>query len=201
MDRGARGSRRSKPISTTLLKNNEHGVTLIEVMMAIALLTISLLAIESGQIQAINMNKESRTTLLATAATEDMIERIRNNKVNVLNYNGFDTDAANGGVNLANIDPVADADFFQFQASVQGIAPGVGQNQLPGSCPLPVVGGLVSLLVPDLTRACGSILIANAAFNGVDSGTALTVVVNVAWPSGNAGQTNGLVMRTTVMPN
>jgi len=185
----------------TVLKDNERGVTLIEVMLAGALLTIGLLATASGQLQAINMNKESRTNLRATAVAESMIETIRRNNGNLLLYNGMDTDAATSTVNKIN--NIVLTDFILLRNSLRNItSPNGGENtstttQSPGICVPPVVGEATRINVPDnrLVIPCASVSVLPGVIAGAPD--AFTVAVKVAWP-GLAGRFNGIVMRTTV---
>ncbi len=56
---------------------NEHGFTLIETMLAIAIMAIGLLALASLQVTAINGNAQSKKRTLALALAEDKIETYR----------------------------------------------------------------------------------------------------------------------------
>jgi len=185
-----------------LIRNNECGVTLIEVMLAGILLTIGLLASLSGQVQAISMNRESRTSLRATAAAEDMIESIRRNRGNVLLYNGMGTDIpVTELAPLVAANPGVTADFNQFVSLARaitssksgGVYSGNGE-QGTGRCIPPVIGEAPGI-IPDLIIPCGSVSVLPGAIAGVPN--AFTVSVRIAWP-GQAGRPNGMIMTTTV---
>ncbi len=143
----------------------EGGFTLIEVMIAGALLTIGLLAISSGDIQALQMNRKSREDLRAVAAAESMMEMIRRNNKRVNDYNGFNTDLPMP----AQISRMAQADFVNWQAQIAAILSDQG-----GGGAVPFTCGAAQV-----TRACGYITVTPVA-----SGIANTNMVNIVivWP-------------------
>jgi prepilin-type N-terminal cleavage/methylation domain-containing protein len=152
----------------------EGGFTLIEVMIASVLLLIGLLAISSGDIQALQMNRRSREDLRAVAAAESMMEMIRRNNKMVNDYNGFNTNL----VAPPAISRMAQADFVNWQGQIGAIwnDQGVGDPALaPFTC------GLVQV-----TRACGSITVMP-----VGQGISDTHMVNIVivWP-GRPNQPN-----------
>ena len=94
--------------------HKENGFTLIEVLIAILVLSIGLLGVAGLQTTAIRGNTFSRDTTTGTQLAEEMVERIRVNALNFPGtYNGIDTSAACGGV-----DPVL-GDCLQWQAALQ----------------------------------------------------------------------------------
>ncbi|MBI3606438.1 MAG: type IV pilus modification protein PilV [Nitrospirae bacterium] len=94
-----------------------NGFTIIEVLIAILILSIGLLGVAAMQTTAIRGNTFSRDTTLGTQLAEEMIERIRVNALNAPGaYNGIDTSVACGGA-----DPVL-GDCVQWRAALQASA-------------------------------------------------------------------------------
>lgn len=59
--------------------NDEKGFTLIEVLVALFLLTVGMMSAASMQTTAISGNKFSKDTSIAIELAEEMIDRVRNN--------------------------------------------------------------------------------------------------------------------------
>ncbi len=78
-----------------ILKKNEMrqdlGFTLIEVMIAVAILSFAVLASSSAEFMAVSNSRTGRHVSSNAAAAEAILELMRRNKPNVLSYNGFDT--------------------------------------------------------------------------------------------------------------
>jgi type IV pilus assembly protein PilV len=80
----------------------ESGFTLLEVLIAVLLIGLGLLAVAGLQTTAIKGNSFARETTLATQLAEEMVERIRVNALTTPElYNGINTSAACSGVNPA----------------------------------------------------------------------------------------------------
>jgi type IV pilus assembly protein PilV len=80
----------------------EQGFTLLEVLIAVLLIGVGLLAVAGLQTTAIRGNSFARETTLATQLAEEMVERIRVNALTTPDlYNGIDTSGACAGVNPA----------------------------------------------------------------------------------------------------
>lgn len=80
----------------------DEGFTLIEVLIAILLVGIGLLAVAGMQTTAMRGNSFSRDTTLGTQLAEEMMERIRVNALTTPNrYDGIDTAGACGGTDPA----------------------------------------------------------------------------------------------------
>lgn len=92
------------------------GFTLIEGMVAAAILTTGLLAVASMQGMALTRNFDSTELGRATNLATDMIERIQFNRRNVIAYNNIDTIA--GCMQDATIQPMARGDCNQWIASL-----------------------------------------------------------------------------------
>lgn len=69
---------------------NENGFTLVEVLIAVFLLSIGLMATTSMQTTAIKANKFAKDTTLAIQSADEIIERIRMSS-NPGEYDGMDT--------------------------------------------------------------------------------------------------------------
>lgn len=93
----------------------ENGFTLVEILIALAILAIGLLALAEMQISAIKGNAFSGTTTDATTLAQDRLEQLM-----ALTYSGLTTDAnlvdtdADGDAGL-NDAAAATADFSQSQ--------------------------------------------------------------------------------------
>lgn len=80
----------------------EDGFTLIEVLIAVVLVGIGLLAVAGLQTTAMRGNSFARETTVATQLAEEMVERIRVNALTTPElYDGINTAGACGGVNPA----------------------------------------------------------------------------------------------------
>ena len=184
-----------------IFSHNEHGITLLEVMMAGVILTIGMMAVASGQIQSVSMSKERIVTLRGVAAAESMLEMIRMNRDHILNYGVFDTDLEATSTKIAGLDSASKADFVVFQAAIRAIAPLTPYDKLqPGMCGVPQVGDnhqRVTITTgaggQSIPHACGSILVQPGVMPGTN-----TVAINVAWPAVFPGRPNGISLVTTV---
>lgn len=113
------------------VKWEQEGFTLLEVMIAMLLLTFTLLAIASGEITALGTNRTANDVSLATASAEEIIERMHRNRDNLISYNGMDTS------NVVTRPPtpgMAQTDYDQWQAGM--IAGGRGRVQVASTTPI-----------------------------------------------------------------
>ncbi len=94
-------------------RRGEGGFTLIEVMAAVLVLAVGLLAIAAMQDMALSRNVDANELSLITNLTSDMVERIRFNAVNVTAYNGIDTTSA--GTQPPAAQPMARGDYTQWK--------------------------------------------------------------------------------------
>ncbi|HSF67652.1 MAG TPA: prepilin-type N-terminal cleavage/methylation domain-containing protein [Nitrospiraceae bacterium] len=99
----------------------EQGFTLIEGMLAAALLSIGLLALSAMQTVALVKNVDSNELTLTTALASDMLERIQFNRRNAVSYNGIDTQSPG---NCGTISPTTQAqakgDCLLWESLVKG---------------------------------------------------------------------------------
>jgi len=75
----------------SFLQNNENGFTLLEVLIATTILSVGLLAMGSAESISVANSYTARNVSVATVASEEIFERMRRNRSNILSYNGFDT--------------------------------------------------------------------------------------------------------------
>jgi len=74
------------------LKQSQHGLTLVEAMIALLVISIGLLGIAALQLTAMNQNSSSLNHSQAVRYAYNMSDRIRANMVEFDNYRGIDTD-------------------------------------------------------------------------------------------------------------
>lgn len=72
-------------------RGDEKGFTLLEVLVASAILGIGLLAIATGETVSVVNSRVGREVSMATAAAEQIVELMRRNTTNLSSYHGFDT--------------------------------------------------------------------------------------------------------------
>jgi type IV pilus assembly protein PilV len=95
-------------------RNSQRGFTLIEVMIALIVLSFGLLAIAAMQDMALGRNVDANEMSVVTNLAADMVERIRFNRPNVTAYNGIDT--SNAGTRPLNAQAMAQGDYDQWAA-------------------------------------------------------------------------------------
>lgn len=104
-----------RPLMThTRRLTGQDGFSLIEVMVAMVVLAIGLLAIAAMQDVALSRNVDANELSLVTNLAADMMERIRYNGRNVTAYNGIDT--LNAATQPPATQPMARGDYTQWQA-------------------------------------------------------------------------------------
>lgn len=89
------------------------GFTLIEVMAALVILAVGLLAIAGMQGMSLARNRDAGEISVATNLAADIVERIRFNRGNVTAYNNIDTQ--NGATQPPASQPQARSDYTQWQ--------------------------------------------------------------------------------------
>lgn len=101
-------------------RRGERGFTLLEVLIAAAILGFGLLAIGTGETITVGTGRTAREISLATASAEDILERIRRNQANLTAYNGFDT--GNAGTRPGSAGMARD-DYDAWKAQIEQSAP------------------------------------------------------------------------------
>lgn len=123
----------NKPLNGSVTpgrNDGRRGFTILEVLVAMAILVIALLAIATGQTTSLQTNAYTQDSSQATASAEDIVERMRRNAANVSNYNGFDT--SDGTTRPASAGILQD-DYDQWSTRVQTLNNGLGVVQVaPG---------------------------------------------------------------------
>lgn len=121
------------------------GFTLLEGMIATAILSVGVLAVGSMQGMALRKNVDSTELTQAVNLASEMLERIQYNRRNVTAYAGIDT--LNACAQNAATQPMALGDCTQWQALLNGLqASGVSQaSGLRGASGNGVVRGQVQV--------------------------------------------------------
>jgi type IV pilus modification protein PilV len=101
--------------------HEEAGFTLIEAMIASAVLAIGLFALAGMQAVTLTRNVDSNELTRATSLAADMVERIQFNRGRVTVYNAIDTTGAGNCSSIsATNDPTARGDCDQWKALLSG---------------------------------------------------------------------------------
>lgn len=164
------------------------GFTLIEGMVATAILSVGVLAV--GSMQAMSMRRNADATELSQAVNlaSDMLERIQFNRRNVTAYAGIDTTAACTQSPITQ--PMALGDCQQWQALLNNLtATGASQaNGLRGAAGAGVVRGQVVVnpivTVPPLNQNSVRVIV---TWSGLSMGNA-------------GGATRRVVLDKTIAP-
>lgn len=133
---------------SALLKKTE-GFTLLEVLIAIVISTISLLAIASGEMTSLNTGRGSRDLSVAAFSGQEILERIQRNRTNILSYNGFDT---NSSATRPSTPGMAQTDYDKWKIDVQMVTGGRGQITVAAGTPIASTSKVtVTITIPSRT--------------------------------------------------
>ena len=100
---------------------NEEGFTLLEGMLASAILTVGLLALSGMQGIALVKNVDANELTRITTLASDMMERIQFNRRNAVAYNGIDTQSVTNCSGIsAGVQPMASGDCLLWDSIVDG---------------------------------------------------------------------------------
>ena len=100
---------------------NEEGFTLLEGMLASAILTVGLLALSGMQGIALVKNVDASELTRITTLASDMMERIQFNRRNAVAYNGIDTQSVTNCSGIsAGAQPMASGDCLLWDSIVDG---------------------------------------------------------------------------------
>jgi type IV pilus assembly protein PilV len=95
------------------LPDSQRGFSLLEVMIALMVLTVGLLALAAMQEFAVTRSLDANELSIATNLAAEMIERIEYNPKNVASYNGINVSSSN---NICPATPVmANGDCTQWR--------------------------------------------------------------------------------------
>jgi type IV pilus assembly protein PilV len=115
----------------------QRGLTLIEAMIALLVVSIGLLGIASLQITAMNQNASSLHHSQAVWYAYNMSDRIRSNITQFANYNGINTDDNDYSMDcMASRCSAADmitADAADWETMISNLPGGVGVISNPGN--------------------------------------------------------------------
>jgi type IV pilus assembly protein PilV len=114
-------------------KNTQRGVTLVEAMIALLVISVGLLGIASLQITAMSQNTSSLNHSQATWYAYNMSDRIRANFSAYLGYNNIDTAGAYSGDCMASACSTAQmitADAADWETMVESLPGGRGTVSL-----------------------------------------------------------------------
>src|SRR5581483_8072873 len=109
------------------------GFTLLEVLIAVVISAISLLAIASGEMTSLNTGRGSRDLSIAAFSGQEILERMQRNRTNLLSYNGFDT---NNSATRPGTAGMAQTDYDKWQTDVQMVTGGRGQITVVAGTPI-----------------------------------------------------------------
>ncbi|MCP4878538.1 MAG: type IV pilus modification protein PilV [Gammaproteobacteria bacterium] len=110
-------------------ENSQRGVTLVEAMIALLVISIGLLGIASLQITAMNQNTSSLNHSQAVWAAYNMSDRIRANISEFANYDGIRTDGGHSQDCMAgncSADQMRLADATDWTTMVGNLPGGLG---------------------------------------------------------------------------
>ena len=105
----------------------QRGVSLVEVLVAVVVLSIGLLGLAGLQASGMRVGQSSIHRSQAAQLAFDMIDRMRANIANSGNYNLLITDPAPGGTTAAQ------RDLQDWRARLQALPGGVGSVAVAGS--------------------------------------------------------------------
>lgn len=115
-----------------LLRNIE-GFTLLEVLIAVVISAISLLAIASGEMTSVNTGRGSRDLSVAASSGQEILERMQRNRTNIGSYSGFDT---NNSATRPGTAGMAQTDYDKWKTDVQMVTGGRGQITVASGTPI-----------------------------------------------------------------
>lgn len=114
----------------TISAPQQGGFTLIEGMIAAAVLAVGLLGLAGMQGLSLGRNMDANELGRVTNIAADMMERIKFNRRNALAYNAMSTIAGCGGVPVAQVMARGDCTQWQTLVNTSGLSNPQGQVQV-----------------------------------------------------------------------
>jgi type IV pilus assembly protein PilV len=102
----------------------QAGMTLIEVLVTMVLISVGLLGIAALQLTTLQSNQESFVRSQATTLAADMLDRMRSNQVGFVDGNYDMADDATGFDQAGAAGTVAADDIAAWQAAINRLLPG-----------------------------------------------------------------------------
>lgn len=125
---------------------SQSGFTLLEILVAIVVLSIGLLGLAGLQVVSLTNNQTAHYRSIATQQAYDMADRLRANQVGIANGEYDDLTLANTpasdpdcATNVCTPAQMADADHFQWQANTGRLLPNGQGFVCAQSLPCPVL--------------------------------------------------------------
>jgi type IV pilus assembly protein PilV len=113
--------------------HNSSGFTMIEVLVAVVIITVGLLAVDGMQTSAVLGNRSSNNLTIATQLAEEMVDRIRANAIDSPQlYNAIDTNIACAGADPA----LGDCTQWQTRLQASGLPGARGQVTVTNNSPM-----------------------------------------------------------------
>lgn len=116
----------------------QSGIALVEVLVAVLILGIGILGVASTQVVALQMNSQSQNRSQAVLMAEDLLDRVRANPENAIDYKLEPGDAvgADGGACDTSYDPteptVAENDIASWENSLACLFPDAERTVVVG---------------------------------------------------------------------
>lgn len=127
-------------MAITCKKMRENGFTLLEVLVAVTILAIGLLAMGSAETISVVNSYTGRNVSVATAASEEIFERMRRNRANIISYNGFNTNASGTRPVSAGI---LQNDYDEWKINVERVAGACASVTVTANSPVPSINTAV----------------------------------------------------------
>jgi type IV pilus assembly protein PilV len=120
------------------LNGNCSGFSLVEVLVAVTILAIGLLAVAQMQVVAISGNDSAQDRTVAIALAEEMVDRVRKNAGNTPGiYHNIDTSGSVSSIQAALADPAeTDALNWKSRLEASGLSNPVGTVTVATDSPI-----------------------------------------------------------------
>lgn len=135
----------------------QKGFTLLEVMVSSAIMAIALMAFGSVESISVVNSRRGQTDTSATAASDEILERMRRNRSDLISYSGFDTANAGTRPSAAGI---LQNDYDQWKVNVEKESGGCGTVQVAANTPMTDVTQVtVTVLQPPCSGTARAVVV------------------------------------------